>query len=54
MDDERRRYYRITDFGRRVAGAESRRLADLVVVAREKRLLPAPSGPGTPAAAGNA
>src|SRR5919199_3059004 len=43
LDDERRRYYRLTDFGRRVAGAEVERLATLVSVAREKRLL---SGPG--------
>lgn len=42
MDDERRRYYRITGFGLAVAGAESRRLAGLVVAAREKRLLPRP------------
>ena len=41
LDDERRRYYRLTDFGRRVAGAEVERLAALVSVAREKRL---PSG----------
>jgi DNA-binding PadR family transcriptional regulator len=30
LDDERRRYYRITDFGRRVAGAETERLSRLV------------------------
>ena len=30
LDDERRRYYRITPFGRRVAGAETERLAKLV------------------------
>jgi DNA-binding PadR family transcriptional regulator len=30
MDDERRRYYRITPFGRRVGGAETERLARLV------------------------
>ena len=30
LDDERRRYYRITDFGRRVAGAETERLSKLV------------------------
>jgi DNA-binding PadR family transcriptional regulator len=30
MDDERRRYYRITPFGRRVAGAETERLSKLV------------------------
>ena len=29
MDDQRRRYYRITDFGRRVAGVEAERLASL-------------------------
>ena len=38
-DDERRRYYRLTDFGRRVVTAEARRLEQLVSVAREKRLL---------------
>ncbi len=38
-DDERRRYYRLTDFGHRVVSAEARRLEQLVSVAREKRLL---------------
>jgi DNA-binding PadR family transcriptional regulator len=33
-DDERRRYYRITDYGRAVARAEARRLAQLVKLAR--------------------
>lgn len=33
-DDERRRYYRITTFGRRVARAEADRLAGLVRLAR--------------------
>ncbi len=33
-DDERRRYYRLTPFGRRVAEAEMRRLSDLVRIAR--------------------
>lgn len=42
LDDRRRRYYRITDFGRRVAGAEAQRLQDLVSAARARRLLPAP------------
>lgn len=41
IDDQRRRYYRLTDFGRRVARAESVRLAQLVDVARDKKLLPA-------------
>ena len=38
-DDERRRYYRLTDFGRRVAAAEARRLSTLVKLAQEKQLL---------------
>src|SRR5277367_6830611 len=35
LDDERRRYYRITAFGKSVARAEARRLMDLVRMARE-------------------
>ncbi len=42
MDDQRRRYYRITDYGRRVAGAEAERLSNLVATAREKKLLGTP------------
>ena len=38
LDDERRRYYRLTDFGRRVAAAEAERLKALVAAARAKRL----------------
>jgi DNA-binding PadR family transcriptional regulator len=34
LDDERRRYYRITPFGEAVARAEARRLTDLVKMAR--------------------
>jgi DNA-binding PadR family transcriptional regulator len=34
MDDERRRYYRITPFGRSVAEAEAGRLRDLLKMAR--------------------
>lgn len=34
LDDERRRYYRITPFGRSVARAEANRLHDLVRLAR--------------------
>ena len=34
LDDERRRYYRITPFGRAVAKAEAARLSDLVKLAR--------------------
>ena len=51
LDDQRRRYYRITDFGRRVTGAEAERLADLVSTAREKRLLSGPE-PGAPLSEG--
>jgi DNA-binding PadR family transcriptional regulator len=40
LDDQRRRYYRITDFGRRVAGAEAERLQSLVSTARARKLLP--------------
>ena len=39
MDDERRRYYGLTSFGRRVAVAEAKRLAQLVMAARAKRLI---------------
>ena len=38
-DDERRRYYRMTATGRRALEIELRRLADVVRVARTKRLL---------------
>ncbi|HYK91908.1 MAG TPA: PadR family transcriptional regulator [Acidobacteriota bacterium] len=39
LDDERRRYYHLTNFGRRVAAAEAERLQSLVVEARAKKLL---------------
>jgi len=39
LDDERRRYYRLTDFGAKVASAEVRRLSALVKAARGKRLI---------------
>jgi DNA-binding PadR family transcriptional regulator len=41
-EDERRRYYRITPFGRRVLELEVSRLADVVAIARRKLLLRAP------------
>jgi DNA-binding PadR family transcriptional regulator len=44
LDDERRRYYRITDFGTRVVKAEAKRLAGAVTAARARRLLPKHSG----------
>jgi DNA-binding PadR family transcriptional regulator len=37
--DERRRYYRITPFGRRVLELEVTRLAEVVAIARRKQLL---------------
>lgn len=43
LDDERRRYYRLTDFGLRVATAEAERLAQLVKAAKSKKLLSARS-----------
>jgi DNA-binding PadR family transcriptional regulator len=48
LDDERRRYYRLTDLGRRVALAEVERLEGLVSAARSKGLAPSgrPSGAG--------
>jgi DNA-binding PadR family transcriptional regulator len=36
LDDERRRYYRITDRGRAVAMAEARRMTDTLAQARAK------------------
>ena len=39
LDDERRRYYRLTDFGRQVLIAEAQRLSTLVGVAQTKRVL---------------
>jgi DNA-binding PadR family transcriptional regulator len=45
LDDERRRYYRMTDLGRRVVRAEAQRLANAVSAARARRLLsPAKAG----------
>jgi DNA-binding PadR family transcriptional regulator len=38
--DERRRHYRITSAGRRALKAEAARLADVVTLARARKLLP--------------
>lgn len=40
LDDERRRYYRITPFGRTVAKAEARRLAQMLKLARASGFAP--------------
>ena len=37
--DERRRYYRLSSAGRKLARAEAQRLADVLRVARAKRIL---------------
>ena len=45
LDDQRRRYYRLTDSGERVASAEAERLANLADVAERRNLIrwrPAP------------
>jgi len=42
LDDERRRYYRLTPAGRRVLTAEAARHDRLVNLARAKRVLPRP------------
>jgi DNA-binding PadR family transcriptional regulator len=43
LDDPRRRYYRVTPFGKAVARAETRRLEDLVRLAHARGLRPARS-----------
>ncbi len=39
LDDERRRYYRITAFGNRVLTAEAERMRDLVAVAESRNII---------------
>jgi DNA-binding PadR family transcriptional regulator len=43
-DDARRRYYALTPLGRRVARAETERMASLVALAAARDLVPAPEG----------
>lgn len=45
MDDERRRYYRLSGVGQRTVRAEAQRYAEVTAVARGKRLIgkPAPA-----------
>lgn len=40
LDDQRRRYYRLTAAGQAVLSAEAQRLARLVTVAADRRLVP--------------
>jgi DNA-binding PadR family transcriptional regulator len=42
LSDERRRYYQLTDVGRRVAQAEAARLAQLIRLAQQRALLAGP------------
>ena len=42
LDDERRRYYRLTDFGQMVLKAEVQRISNMVAVAQKKRLIARP------------
>ena len=49
LDDERRRYYRLTEIGRRVALAEVERLEGLVGAARLKGFIPSPRPSGADA-----
>lgn len=42
LDDERRRYYRLTEFGREVAVAEAQRMHEALAQAREKHLFRKP------------
>jgi DNA-binding PadR family transcriptional regulator len=39
LDDERRRYYGLTDFGRRVLAAEAARMAEVMALMQGKRIL---------------
>jgi DNA-binding PadR family transcriptional regulator len=47
LDDERRRYYRLTNLGQRVVRAEAVRLAQLVNIARSKKLIETELSGGT-------
>jgi DNA-binding PadR family transcriptional regulator len=40
LDDERRRYYRLTEFGRELAKAEAARMESALDMARAKKLIP--------------
>jgi hypothetical protein len=42
LDDERRRYYRMTPLGSRLVRAEAQRLADAVNAAKSRRLFDRP------------
>lgn len=43
LDDERRRYYRLTELGRQALNAELRRYTEVVSLAGRRQLLPRPT-----------
>ena len=43
LDDERRRYYRLTELGQQALNAELRRYAEVTALAERRRLLPRPA-----------
>jgi DNA-binding PadR family transcriptional regulator len=47
LDDQRRRYYRMTPLGRGALRAEAQRLADAVNAAKSRRLFDRPKAGGT-------
>jgi DNA-binding PadR family transcriptional regulator len=47
LDDERRRYYRMTELGQRVVRAEAQRLSDAVSAAKARRLFDRPKAGAT-------
>lgn len=51
LDDERRRYYRITDLGRRAFLAELQRYHEVVSLAQQRQLFPDPQTGTAPGAA---
>ena len=46
IDDQRRRYYRLTDFGQQVLNAETERLEHLLQIARARQQAPEPATGG--------
>src|SRR5579863_3251392 len=48
LDDERRRYYRLTELGRRAFLAELQRYHQVISLAHQRRLLPGAQGEASP------
>src|SRR5215469_7833269 len=47
LDDERRRYYRLTDLGRRAFLTELQRYQEVISIANQRRLFPGAEGRAT-------